>query len=90
MTVSKIAPLKVILCGATMQFVLKNMFLPFASHAAGFEVLTMATTLQAMTRDVQAYRPDVLVIESSIAPRRRTSKFLTQLVKRPRSRWSWC
>ena len=78
---SQRAPLKVILCGATMQFVLKNMFLPFASYAGGFEVLSLATTLKAMTGDAQAYRPDVLVIESSIAPSvDELQRCLTQLV----------
>ena len=79
---SKMAPLKVILCGATMQFILKTMFLPFASHAGGFEVLSLVTTLQAMAHDVKAYCPDVLVIESSIAPSiDELQSVLTQIVK---------
>ncbi len=65
---SKIAPLRVILCGPDKNVVLKNMFLPFASHPGGFEVLMMTTTLNAMVRDVKEMNPDLLVIDGSMTP----------------------
>ncbi len=79
---SKMAPLKVILCGPDRNVVLRTMFLPFASHPGGFEVLSLTTTLQAMARDVKEMRPNVLVIEASLAPSiDELQSFLTQIVK---------
>jgi len=61
-------PLKVILCGANMQFILKTVFMPFASQPKHFEVLLLVTELKTVEREVLNYRPDLLVIESSLAP----------------------
>ena len=61
-------PLKVYLCGSDLVGRVVNQMYPAFADSSRFEIISMTSTWSHVLTDVPSLRPDILVIDASIAP----------------------